>query len=367
MIRKVINKISGGDFSEIDYMNFVLEASASSARFDSVVEHEGDSRYITRGVIHSMLVMPFGSGKTSLFVSVKEAISAHDISFPGLIGTITKEGELIESEVMKAAGKILIIDEFQKLSIDVRNAMNSILEYPHVYTRTLGYRIRNRVVKRGKYYRVVAKRDSNMFEIYSRFSCIAGGMYVNTRKTISKAWFSRFIPIRMHPSVDWYEKLSRGEKIIFINPKLRELKFEFNNYLDFHSIYWDLIKSSDILKYFSARPEERGYLVRCLQDLVRLSAFVASLDNSAEINDEYMVSLSVLPNILASYIFSDLDEVDMCILNKWPNLNQTELASEFGLTQAAISTRIRVLKEEGLLGLKTGIFDKLKKIIASRT
>jgi hypothetical protein len=294
--------------------------------------------------------MPFSAGKTSTFFNIKSGIYAYDITFPGLIGSVTKDGEVIESSLMKAGGKTVIIDEFQLLSLDVKNAMNSILEYPHTYSRNLGFKIARSVSKGNKYFKISAKAGSNSFSVYSKFSCIAGGMYLTKKSTIDKAWFSRFVPIRLSPSIDWYEKMSKGEKLISIYPKYYEGDFKIRNYLELNEIYWDVIKSSNVSLYFESHKNETGYLVRAMQDVMRISCFIASLNNNVIIRKrDFMDSLKFLPHMLSAYIYSDLDELDFYLVSSYPSINQTEVSEKYRVSQASISRRIEKLQEQGLL------------------
>jgi len=345
--KKILNK---SEITDTDYINFVLEASASSAKFGVVKEKEDVRKkyFVTRGNIHAMLVMPFGSGKTSSFLDIENAVYAYDITFPGLIGTISKDGEVVESSLMKAGGKVLIIDEFQLLDEATKNAMNSLLEYPHSYSRNLGYRIKSPVRKRGKYYSIEAK--GNELRVYAKFSCITGGMYVSKKSTIAKAWFSRFIPLRFTPSLGYYEKLSKGEKSIKINPRIVETDFYFRDYLSFHKLYWETLKSLPIKEYFEKHPDESGYTVRCLQDIARLSCFIASLEKRETVKKEdYEQALRFLPHMLSSYLYSGLDEVDLFILNNIHTMKQTEIAERLGITPASVSARISMLKKIGVI------------------
>lgn len=338
-------------WSEIDFMNFVLEASASSARFGVIEEKEDNKYYVTRANIHAMLILPFGAGKTSSLVEIPNAFYCYDVSFPGLIGTINKDGEVVESAIMKAGGKVLVIDEFQLLSREVKNALNSILEYPHIYSRTLGYKIRSSVSRRGKYFYIKAKQNTNKFEVYSKFSCIASGMFVSKRTPVDKAFFSRFIPIRFTPSIDYYEKMSKGEKMLKINPINIECSFVFDDYLKFHSYFWNKVKNSVSGKYFMERVDETGWLVRCLQDLVRLSAFVESLDgrNTVSYDTAKYVCDKMFNFMLMSYKTSILDEKDIFILMNLSNMKQVEIARYLEVSEAYVSQRIDFLKKMGLI------------------
>lgn len=347
-MKSLLNKDA---WDENDIINFILEASASSSQYGIVKEKENDKYHVTRANIHSLVVLPFGSGKTTYFLDVENSVHAYDISFPGLIGTINRDGEVIESVIMKAGGKVLIIDEFQKINGETRNALNSILEYPHKYSRTLGFKVKNDVSRKGAFYYIKSRQGSNVFEVYSKFSCIATGMYVSKRSTIDKACFSRFVPIRMTPSIEYYEKLSRGEKMIKINPVFKKVNFIFEDYLSFNKHFWNFLKGSSFYGYFEKFSQERGYLVRLLQDLVRFGCFISSLEDRIEVSkDDCIFAMERLCNfILSSYITSDLDEIDYYILCNLHKSSQKQIAEVFGVTQSAISQRISNLKARGLL------------------
>lgn len=347
-VKDLLNK---SEWSEFDIINFILEASASSARFGIVKEKENNGYYITRANLHAMLVMPFGTGKTSSFIGIKDAVYANDISFPGLIGTINKDGEVVESAIMKAGGKILVIDEFQLLSKEVKNALNSILEYPHVYSRTLGYKIRSSVNKRGKYFYIKAKQNTNKFEVYSKFSCIASGMFFNRKTTIDKALTSRFVLISFNPPFEWYKSLSRGERAIKINPELREIDFIFEDYLRFNDLFWKKIEESAYYSYFRDIENERGYLVRYLQDIVRFGCFLASLENRNEVKTEDCIFVleRITDFCLSSYILHTLDEISFFVLRNLGRYNQKEIAEQLNVSEARVSQVVKQLKSKGLL------------------
>jgi hypothetical protein len=339
-------------------MQFVLEAAASSCKFDLITEYEGAHEHATRGIMHAMIVMPFGTGKTSNFLDISKATYAYDVTFPGLIGSINKAGEVIESTMMHSAGKVIVIDEFQKLTEDVQNAMNSLLEYPHRYSRSLGYKIASGVSRNGKYYSLQADTGGNEIRLFARFACIAGGMFVKRRSTISKAWFSRFVPSFFVPSVDYYEKMSKGEKIVNVKPVEFAAKFDFRDYIKFNELYWKTFKASPFANYFVLNPHERGYIVRAMQDIVRMSAYIASREKRTEITiEDAELAMRVFPFMFSSYEYTDLDELDMFIIGNINTLTRAEVASRFATSTKTIKNRVSKLTERGFIGGdKVGLF-----------
>lgn len=354
-VKKILQK---SDWDEKDYINFILEASASSPRFGVIREKEKDKYHEERGNIHTMLILPFGSGKSSIFANLGEdkklknyIVFAHDLTFPGLIGSINREGEVIKSSVIEAGGKLLIIDEAQRLGQDVREALCALLEKPHTYTRHLGFKLKNDIKIKRKYYYIFGKRDSNELKIYSKFSCIVSASYMKIRTSIDQAFFSRFIPIRFTPTLEWYEKLTIGEKPIVINPEFKTLDFSFEKYPEFHNYFWENLKKHPSHKHFLEHQGEMGLIPRFLQNLVRLSAFVESLDNNTEISIDTakFVHDKFYNFIFANIVTSTLDEISFRILSYLGKLSQEEIAEKLGIDPSTVSKKIRKLKEKNII------------------
>ncbi|MEM5815826.1 MAG: hypothetical protein QXL14_02145 [Candidatus Aenigmatarchaeota archaeon] len=339
------------EWNEIDYINFILEACVSSCRFGLIKEIEGDTFHLTRGNIHCLLSLPFGSGKTSSLVKIENGEIATDLSFPGIVGTINREGQFIEGAVVRSAGKVLIIDEAERLSRDVKLALMSILEYPNVYKRVLGFRLTSNFKKKTKFCSVIAKQNTNEFYIRSRFSCIASGMFINRSGLVDSAWFSRFIVVRFKPTLDYYYDISAGKKSIKVNPKIKEMDFIFEDYLKFHNYFWDKLRKSVHNNYFERNPDIRGLTVRVLQDLVRLSAFVESLDDRSTISFDTakFIADRFMDYMIYNFTTHNLDEIDHFILNNLGTMSITQIAEYLGKDKSLIEFRISKLTAKGLI------------------
>jgi hypothetical protein len=336
------------EIMQMDYMNFILEAAASSARFGTITEWQPSGRFVTRANINALLVSVFGTGKTSSFIKMEGAVAANDISFPGMIGTITKDGEFNPGLVVKAAGKLLIIDEFQKMDDTTKNAMNSILEYPHTYSRNLGFAAKRpfNLNRKG----CVVKVKEGWIQAYSKFSCISGGMYLNRDNQVQQAWASRFIPIVFKPSMAYFERMTAGEQQIRINPHCFEADFQFRDYMTFHKEYWEnLKKMPTIWNWFEEHADERGYSGRILQDIARLSCFIASLEKRSIIRpDDWKQALKLQKMVIINTICSSLTEIELKIL-ECPERENKEISGLLSVSEVGVWKARKRLKSLGLL------------------
>lgn len=352
-IKELLNK---DNLTEVDYLNAILEVSTSSPKFGVIAEYEGKKIHEERANLNVMIALPLGGGKTTNLLKIANGFYLNDLTFPGVIGTINREGELIEGGVISSAGKVLILDEFNAVPKDVKEALNQILEQKW-YGRNLAYKLKSNVRKKGKFYEVVGK--GNWFKIRARLSCIASTMYMKFREKsyINKALFSRFVPIRFIPNYEYYEKMSRGEVYLEINPEDKVVdRFVFEDYLKAHEMYWSWFKTSKYKLYFDRNVLEQGALVRMLQDFVRISAFLASLDNRTDIRmeDFELAFTKFREYVFDNYLFYSLDERTKLLLDKLVlGLSQTEIADELGVSKSWISKRIRKLEEKGLI--KSGV------------
>jgi hypothetical protein len=340
--------LSKSEITAMDYLNFVLEAAASSPKFGLLTEWQPNGRFQTRANINALLVSPFGTGKTTNLIKMDEAVAANDISFPGMIGTINEDGDFVPGLAIQAAGKVLVIDEFQKMDNMVKNAMNSLLEYPHTYSRNLGYAVRKPFNLKRKNCRVSVK--NGWISVYSKFSCISGGMYLNRKSQPQQAWASRSIPVIFRPSMAFFEKLTAGEQQIRINPHHFEGDFQFRGYMEFWKAYWDGLKAMPFVwNYFEKNPYDRGYSSRMLQDMARIACFLASLDGRQIVKKEdWEGSLRLQKVIAVNTILSDLDELEMEILQH-PGVTQEAISRKMSVTQSMVSKARKGLKELGLI------------------
>ena len=92
----------------------ILSASVSSAQAEPLKLDEGkNGMYRPRGQLHVMLLMPFGSGKSSGLINVKGkgVYNMGKANLPGIVGTINKDGDYNPGAAELGAGKVWLHDE----------------------------------------------------------------------------------------------------------------------------------------------------------------------------------------------------------------------------------------------------------------
>lgn len=355
--------LTKNEIFNMDYIRYTLTASTSSTKFGVInLAEKNEQVFPIRGNTNVLIVSPFGTGKTTQIFKVNNVkiVNANDLTFAGVVGTISKEGQLVIGACMKAGGKLLIIDEAQKIKSTTKNAMNSILEPPHIYSRTLGYNMSQFVNKKGKYCWV--RGSENTFTLYSKFSCIASQMYVRLKSTIDWAWWSRFMHIRLKITEDYMKKMLMGDNIFDINASEKNINFTFKDYLDFHKFYFDNFDKSIFKEAFERKPEYYGYLSRNIGDIIRLSAFAVSLEGGEEIHlddakrifDRYWkISMyNALMNPLTSEEYTILNNMDK---------QREEIASLLGVSESRISQLKLELYKKGLVS--SGVKDMVDNCI----
>jgi len=347
-----INRILEKDrVTEEDYIYFCLEACASSCRFGKIRLTElGGKKYELRGNLNVLLSMPLGAGKTTSVISIPNSVYTNRVTFASLVGTINKDGEWVEGELIRSAGKVLILDEFSYIPTDVKEVLNQVLEQ-HPFSRSVGLKIREKRRKTSKYLKYLV--DKNKIFLDVRLSCIACSTKVRRdHGVVSRAWLTRFLPIYFFPPPEYYERLTIGDTYFKVNPKrLYDGDFSFREYPKAHEYFWSGIKKKPYYKYFKVRYSEFGYLARLLGDMIRLSAFLTALDGRKVIkfNDFKLIFDKFSDIVVWNFISTGLTEVELMILHN-PNLGNGELANLVGVSEKTVQRRRNKLKELFLIG-----------------
>lgn len=336
---------------KMGYMQFVLQACVNSCQFGFIEEIQKGRVHFERANINAVIAMPFGSGKTTNLLEVSNGVVANDVSFAGMVGTISREGEFVPGAILNAAGKVLLMDEFNKVDRRVKDCMNNLVEQKS-HPRQLGFKVKSRIKRNGKFYKM--NIDGGYINIKARFSTICSTMYMKLREsnnTSDIAWMTRFIPIRFLPGLDYYEALGRGERLmdIEVNPVHIE-RFTFTKYLEANKYFWDAFKESQHYKFFLEHEFYRGVILRIFKDIERLAAYLSSLDGKTDIDmEDFKFCMKFLPMIMTNFIYWDLTEHEQKIIENHESFNEEELAMLLKISQPAVSNIISGLKKKGLI------------------
>jgi hypothetical protein len=344
--------INAKDVLYLDYLKFILQASASSTKFGIIPLHEENNiTHIIRGNLNALLIAPFGSGKTSTICKINniDIINGNDLTFPGLIGTISKNGEFLPGSCWDASGKLLLMDETQNISLKVKDAMNSILEYPHCYSRKMGNVKILSPIKMKKGYSSI-RAELNTFKVYAKFSCICSSMRIDLRFDVERAWFSRFVPIRIQPEIRAIYRMLKGLNSFEINALDFKGDFTFPDYLKFVDYHERRLENSHWNKVFELRPDDVGYIGRDVGDFIRMGAFMAALQESHEIlfEDVKKTFDKFFDTKMYNTMIGPLSTHEYFVLNNYEKTEE-ELAEILGVTQQDISLIIKSLMLKHLL------------------
>lgn len=341
----------------------ILSACASSAQAPKLKLEQSRGIFETRAQIHTILVLPFGAGKTTGIVNLpKTRFSVlTEYTAPGMLGTVSKDGRPVLGEIVKNAGKCIGLDEFQKYTWKAREALLNLLEQ-QFYARNLGYSSNIPIKKKGKFFKVELKQGDNTIRIESRFSCIATGMFKPNVSVVQRkgsqsesvsaqitewAFMSRFVPISLRLDLDDMFKVIKGLPIFELK-KLHTYNETpvFEDYLKMVNQYESIAKSLPFLKEFE--PDKYGLLTRNCLDIARLSAFTDRDSGSVTHWDKWM---NIAPFLLFNHISSTLTSNEYSILNAYSfdNMDQKDVAEKLNFSRPYVSKTIGKLGKLGLL------------------
>ena len=107
-------------------INRFIKASIESAPQPPIcVELWNNTEIISQ--FHTLIVIPFGMGKTSKAKQIPSGHILYNYSLPGMVGTINKDGELIESDLMNCKKGVLVIDEGHRMENSARDALEEAI------------------------------------------------------------------------------------------------------------------------------------------------------------------------------------------------------------------------------------------------
>jgi len=285
---------------------FGLTIASAPTKALKIVQQDGTT-FTTRLSINTLIVSPFGTGKSSFLSAVERAgygVLTHEYTLPAIIGTIKKSGEIIEGFVIRSAGRVLLIDEFQKFGKREKEALLSIME-DHVYTRTLGYQIAPPVHREGDYYELHG--EGNAFTVKVRNAFIIGSMYFKKRTIEDKALLSRSFPIVLKPTLDdAFSIITKGSS--FKLP--RDLDDWYERSIN-AEVEIPTTVAEHLAKKYRREVEseviEVGFIVRGMMDIARISGIYTAINGRTEVTiDDVDRAMKFAPLQVAGYNLGSL-------------------------------------------------------------
>ncbi len=350
-----------------DIISKLVSACVMSSNSPPLILREDSGDKKIRSQLHVNLVLPPAAGKSSgIFTGVpKDMIyRCYDLTLPGVIGTINKEGEFSPGTAIEGAGRVIHIDERQNMSYGVLKALLNLLEGGY-YSRNIGFMLKSGVKMRRKYCEVRGVRNTGRFEVRSRFSCLLTGILHtridrNQRSDIyvnSMAFMQRFSTVAFLPGVDDFFNVIRGKPLFDVNlPKKRDSDVEpvyideWNEFVDLfreEMLEFPLVKTFDSMKY--------GFLTRSCLDMIRLFAVNKKHAKSGHLPCKWLSNegKNIAKFCIYSVVTKTLNSTEYKILNYVLNnedFRQNKVAADLGISQPTVSKVLDKLCKFKLLG-----------------
>ncbi|MDD5059416.1 MAG: winged helix-turn-helix transcriptional regulator [Sideroxydans sp.] len=336
------------EMSENKIVNMLIRASVESASQPPIKT----PFFTLRSQFHILIVMPFGTGKSSLAGHIPNSHTTLNYTLPAVVGTINKEGDYINSAVVNSANGVFIIDEGHRLTQGCINALLSLLEQGY-YSRMLGYKIKNPkndgdLSKLG--WEVRPNNTGNGFDLWADFSCIWFGERIYEQH--KGAFLSRFFPLMIAPKRNDVNDYLMGEEFLSCDVKGKYKKYKNNCIMDkptFIYLTKNFITKTDNF-YFS--DAEQGYRVRGRGQLIKLAGHFARLRGSLKINKQDCDRALLFADIcMLNYQVVNLNPLEMKIFNliRLGNMKQEEIAGMLNITQPVVSEYIAKLREKHII------------------
>jgi len=343
------------------YAQEVVELALASAPIGKLrIQNKRGNWFETRGQVNILIVAPFGAGKSSFLNAVMNAGLGEvitDYTLAGIIGTIKKDGTLIEGTIVNTAGRTTMIDEFQKFRSKERQALLSLME-DQWYKRSLGYKLQVPVHQKGEFYEIKAENNWFWIKVVTQF--IISAMQFHNNSTVNKALLSRAFPLILDvdPSEAFLtflegNRLSFDPAIQKIRDKIKhqnvDLPYKVAKYL-----------SDQYEKYVNKYQLEAGYIIRGLTDMGRLAGVRALIDGRSEITEEdidYVLKFARIQ--MMGYNMQSLTpsamEVYQVILNNRDGINQKKIIEITGLPRMTVFRALeQLLSKELITQMKVG-------------
>lgn len=324
----------------------IISYCISSGKAEPMKLNEGPRGiFENRSQVHVMLLQPFGSGKSTALANLEGVHPLINFTLPGFVGTINKQGQLVDSALSQAAGKTLFIDEFHNLAGGARQAMLSLLEDQR-YSRALGFAAESRKINK-KYFKIHVQKNYLNIK-FCRFSCLVTGLYMARKKLNDQALASRFIILNVKTSRDDIVRLLQGRSLFGIKKFNFKGGVLFNNYLAFLD---DVGKIIDNLPYNAIKVNE--YYSRVVNDLARIICHHNERFGNFVIESkrDYDGLLGLTPLLFFNHLSSGLTLAEYQILNSliFDTANHTEIAGSLNISRRYVINVHKKLTHLGLI------------------
>ena len=325
----------------------IIKIAIMSAPTKKIITHTGME---IRSQLNVLLLAPYGSGKTTLTTTIeKEGLGVRitRYTYASILGTISRSGQIKLPAVVKGAGKLVMIDEFQNIPASLRDELLTLME-EQLAERELAFTVERPIHKVGKYYEVTAYEGTLRTKV--RASYLITTMKLNLNRIQDQALLSRTFPLAMGFNLDDAEALIKGE-----------IQYDFSDVKDLLHLFEDKemkISKEESMKIFNMLRElaekykiEAGHVMRIWGDMVRIANVLSILKGYDEV--KYTPALKTYAKIYVQGVrgaelgireFQVLDYIE-----KKGSVTTTELEEHFNYSKAQLTNILKMLQEKGFI------------------
>lgn len=296
---------------------------------------------------HLLIAMPFSTGKSTITKALPNAKISLNYTLPSIVGTVTKEGDFVNSALKESVNGVFVMDEAHRLSPKSVDAMLSFLEQGY-YSRNLGFKIKDagkEFGEEGTGFHV--KIEENGFKIWVRFSCLwLGERIYDFHK---KAFLSRFFPLSILPTRDNIKTFMYGDS--FLDFKQRKKFKVFKKSCRMNKKVHDYLTTKwiEISDKFNFPQYDLGYLVRGKGQMIKLSAHFCRLRGKVNIiQKDCDKALKFAEICLMNYKLVQLTplEIKVFSLVKCLGMGILETAKALNVTAPVVSEYVRKIDDK---------------------
>jgi energy-coupling factor transporter ATP-binding protein EcfA2 len=275
-----LTQLGSGGYSNRDKLSTLIDLSLKSLNVKTLTIEERYGNVSIRPELHLLIVAESGAGKSTLLRNIANLYPKKarpevytDITNAGLVGSISKDGEIILGGAAEAFMKPLLIDEFtMQDKLERSAAMNGMLQILEsgYYTKKVGFRGRG--------------EDKNLGNPSGYYFRVKDGTISVRTKTVGILATMRRLERSLNPATD--ALVSRC--IPFVWKILKEEIIEMLHGktlikpIDVSKKFKDVVISKDdyerILNFVIANVESKHILARAVCDCCRVFAILGNHD-----------------------------------------------------------------------------------------
>jgi len=347
---------------------FIRASVESAGQLPFLIKHRNGTEHEIISQLHNLFVLPFGSGKSALASTIPNSHLSLNHTEPAIVGSISKEGTYVPSDLINAANGVYCMDEAHRLNKKAIDAMLSLLEDGH-YNRSLGFALRA-PVNEGNFkkegWSVNSKKSLNSIDLKVRFSCI--GFCERLTSFMMGAFLSRFVIFNVVLDDEDIFKLMQGKSILDagrITKKFSRMKNQviFDCYDNFIDEYKEFVMSRGLNNVF--KQYEKGYISRIGAHLAKLSAHFCRMEGKTKVEPKHYRRALIFTPLLVKNLKetkltpSQYQVYDAYFLRK---MKQVEISLDLGVSPEYVSQTVGFLRRNGFIDITKEQEDEIKTL-----